>query len=297
MKRQIVGWLVLGLVLVGLGLVASEDCTETITIASWNIQGLGVSTPQSRLDALANTITAFDIVALQEIKGVEGMENLLERVEEAAGIDWDYVISPRVGSGGAAEHYVFLFRTDCVSYVEETSGVYPELHLDDFSREPFFATFRAGEFDFTLITVHITCGELPGLRTEECERLQSVWSYVQARDPLEDDLILLGDFNRDSPGDSAFAPLEAMKLTVLLDVKGTRTTFGRTSAGGSWYDHIWIDATRTGSEFTGEVGAGLPIPEFNSAGTGCPECLREVSDHCPVWAVFTTTADDDPVCQ
>ena len=64
----------------------------------------------------------------------------------------------RIGEGNAAEYYAFIYRTDRVSYVDCPSGVYPEPTPDDSSRESFFATFRVGVFDFTLITVHITWG-------------------------------------------------------------------------------------------------------------------------------------------
>ena len=65
--------------------------------------------------------------------------------------------------------------------------------------------------------------------------------------------------------------------------------------GGSWYDHIWVDLQHTGAELTDEAGVGTPAE--NSSGGGRPSSLEEASDPCPVWAVFTTTDDDDPVCE
>lgn len=186
----------------------------------------------------------------------------------------------------------FMYFTARVSYVEESSGVYQEMSPEDFAREPFFASFRAGEFDFTLITVHITWGDRASLRTAECQRLQLVWNDVQNMDSEEDDLILLGDFNRDKPTHSAFDQLFQIGISSVVTDTGTRTTFGRTADGGSWYDHIWIDARHTDAELTDEVGVGTPM--MNSSGRGCNPSLEGVSDHCPVWAVFDTTADDDP---
>jgi len=271
--------------------ISSYSAENTITIASWNIYNLGTTT---NVEKRAEVIRHFDIVALQEVEKIEGLDTLLSRVEEITGTDWKHVASPLIGDGNAAEYYAFVYRTDRVAYVEESSGVYPETMPDDFSREPFFATFRAGEFDFTLITVHITWGLLPSLRTAECRRLQSVWGYVQNLDPDEDDLILLGDFNRDRPTHSAFDQLCQMGITPVLTETGTRTTFGRTVTGGSWYDHIWVDLQHTGAELTDQVGAGTPLE--NSSGRGCPASIEKASDHCPVWAVFSTISDDDPSC-
>lgn len=277
------------LLLIAVGAAASG---QSVTIASWNLENLGDTTD---VHERAEVIRQFDIVALQEIEKVEGLDNLLARVEVITGHDWEYVISPSVGNGRAAEFYAFMYRTDSVTYIEESSGVYQEPMPDDFSREPFFATFRSGNFDFTLITVHITWGLLASLRTAECRRLQSVWNYVQDTDLEENDLILLGDFNRDKPTHSAFDLLLQMGITPTLTEEGTRTTFGRTASGGSWYDHIWIDPQHTGAELTYEVGAGTPA--MNSCGGGCSYLLDGVSDHCPVWALFDTTNDDDPLCE
>lgn len=261
---------------------------DTIVIGTWNLWNLGAN---SDVSERAQVIAEFDIVTLQKVKAIGGLNRLLERVETDTGVDWDYVVSTQVGDGNAAEYYAFIYRADRASYVECSGRVYPEPTPDDFSREPFFATFRASEFDFTLITVHIMWGLLASQRTAECQRLVAVWEYVQKLDPEENDLILIGDFNRTKPTHSAFDDLENLGLSVLLTAIGTRTTFGATASGGSWYDHMWIDPAFTSAEWTGQSGAGTPSND--SSGSGCPQELEGVSDHCPVWAVFRTTADDD----
>jgi len=262
---------------------------DTVTIASWNIHNLGAG---SDVEERAEVIAQFDVVALQEVEAIQGLDRLLTEVQKSTpGVIWESVVSPQVGDGNAAEYYAFLYRTDRVSYVTCSAGVYPEPVPDDFSREPFFATFRAGSFDFTLITVHITWGLLASLRTAECQRLADAWQYVQDLDPDENDLVLVGDFNRDRPTHSAFDDLETLGLVPLLATTGTRTTFGRTLSGGSWYDHMWIDPASTAAEWTGQSGASTPNDD--SSGAGCSTELKGISDHCPVWAVFSTTADDD----
>jgi len=270
-------------------LFTSAYAQDTITVASWNVWNLGA---HSAVTDRAHVIAAFDIVALQEIEAIGGLDRLLVQVEADTRLDWAYVVSTRVGEGNAAEYYAFLYRTDRVSYVECSSGVYPEPAPDDFSREPFFATFRAGSFDFTLVTVHITWGLSASLRTAECRRLADVWAYIQDLDPDENDIILMGDFNRDKPTHSAFSDLKDLGLEVLVTKTGTRTTYGRTLSGGSWYDHMWIDPDFTSVEWTRQAGIGTPGND--SAGEGCTQELKGISDHCPVWAIFSTTTDDDP---
>jgi hypothetical protein len=262
---------------------------DEILIASWNLKRLGAATPVA---ARAEIIALFDLVAVQEVLDPTALDELLCVVECLTGVEWDAVISEKVGEGSAAEHYAFLFRTDRIQYAVGSGGAYAEAHPGEFSREPFFADFKAGAFDFTLVTVHITWGDSARARTAECQRLAAVWDHIQALDPLENDLILVGDFNRDKPTHSAFDPLWDMGLTPVLDARGTRTTFGRTVFGGSFYDNLWIDPEYTAAELTAVFGSGTPLE--NTLGRGCPQAVESASDHCPVWAAFRTDTDDDP---
>ncbi len=270
-----------------------------VVLGSWNVANFGLT---SSLQSRAEVIRQFDIVALQEVLSEEAVRNLVVELGKQSALEagddrehWDYLISPFVGSGGYRERYAFVFCTDTVSPVADgPRGLYPEVDESDFAREPFFATFRAGAFDFTLVTVHIIWGNASAQRTAECHRLASVWNWVQALDLAENDVILVGDFNRDRPTHNAFAPLRAQGITPLLTKTGTRTTFGARGSGGYWYDNIWVDLQYTQSEWTGSVGVGLP--EWSTYGGPCREDLRGISDHCPVWAVFSTLVDDDPVC-
>jgi deoxyribonuclease-1-like protein len=260
-----------------------------IVIASWNVQNLG---SKKEVAPLAEVIQEFDVVALQEVENLPALNRLLAELRKRQPhSNWQQLASQKVGQGRAAEYYAFVYRADRLTYVQSSANVYTEPAPDNFSREPFFATFVAGEFDFTLITVHITWGPLKSLRTAECQRLSVVWRYVQNLDSYENDLLLLGDFNRDKPTHFAFDNLEALGLNSLVTATGTRTTFGRTVSGGSWYDHIWIDPAFTSTEWTGLSGTGTPSND--SSGTGCALSLKGVSDHCPVWAIFSTEIDDD----
>lgn len=267
-----------------------------IRIASWNVLNLGANTPVAER---AQVIALFDICALQEIESAQGLENLRVEVERRTpGITWKAVASPKVGSGGAAEHYAFLFRTDRVQEVPAgPKGLYPEPNPADFSREPFFATFRSGEFDFTLVTIHVTF-ESPSAITAEVERLAVVWRYVQDLDPKENDVILLGDLNRDKPTHRAFGPLlDGLTLTAALaagTVEGTTYSTRQDRIWSSWYDHMFIDSRYTGHEWTRHAGVepihtrffqGLPHPHL--------EVRKKVSDHAPIWAEFRTDGPDD----
>jgi endonuclease/exonuclease/phosphatase family metal-dependent hydrolase len=235
-------------------------------------------------------------LALQEVESLRGLEQLRVRVEALLGVPCAVVQSDKVGEGGAAEYYAFLYRTDRVNEADGPKGVYPEPFPSAFSREPFFATFQAGNFDFTLVTVHVTWGSSSAERTAEVIRLADVWEYVQQLDKDENDILLMGDFNRDKPTHYAFDPLLESGLLYLIDDTGTFTTYSTslTKVGASWYDNIWMDPQYTEHEYTGSSNVDY-IHErfFQNMVHPHIEVRKRISDHCPVWAEFSTVAEDD----
>ena len=120
------------------------------------------------------------------------------------GRDYDYVMSPPVGAK-VKERYAFLFDPRIVR-VTENGEVFPDPN-DAFLREPYFATFRAGKFDFTAIAVHVIWGDSVAQRQREVQELAKVYQAVQAADKAEQDVILLGDFNRNPDDWLAYRPL------------------------------------------------------------------------------------------
>ena len=63
---------------------------------------------------------------------------------------------------------------------------------DVFEREPYIASFRAGQFDFTLIGIHTK----PDDAYHEMGNLTGVFEYVMSLGD-ERDIIAMGDFNAD----------------------------------------------------------------------------------------------------
>ena len=76
-------------------------------------------------------------------------------------------------------------------------------------RDPYWATFRAGEFDFSVIAVHVIWGDTVGPRKAEVRALADVYQVCPgARTVTEDDVLLVGDFNR-NPTDTEVLPPES----------------------------------------------------------------------------------------
>ncbi len=113
------------------------DGQQTITIANFNIQVFGKSKAgkPSVMKVLAQTITNFDIVAIQEIRDKSGTAiKKLETVVDALGTDYDYIIGPRLGRTSSKEQYAFIYNTETI--VAGEVYTYDDSEKDLFHREP-----------------------------------------------------------------------------------------------------------------------------------------------------------------
>lgn len=315
MKRGSRMLVVASLVSIACGIVAA-GCPVGVpgscilTVGFFNAMRFGHSGSYCKdIEQFADVFESYDLVGLAEVMrntgGCDDYEDgdlghlsaLVNGLTRETGFPWAYVSSrTSLGSPGHEEYYAFLYRSDRVRRIGE-GAFYPDVG-DQFSREPFFVSFQAGDFDFTVIASHIcfTCGL--DARRAEVQALDDVWLYVQDAVAPESDILLMGDFNLDTPADPAFSDLSELGLDPLL--LGTRiwTTYstGTASVGASWYDNMWTDLDYTGHEFTGGSGVDyLHRRFFLDASWPHLEVRASISDHSPVWAqFFISQGDDDP---
>jgi endonuclease/exonuclease/phosphatase family metal-dependent hydrolase len=176
-----------------------------IRLASFNIRIYSTgSRDDTELGLIADRLQQFDLVAIQELRDEEVVQRTLS-ILEARGHVYHAMVSPPVGRG-VKERYAFLWRPEKVAPVD--SGTVYSDPDDVFIREPFYASFRAGSFDFTLITIHVIFGDGVADRRAENMLLDDVYRAVQGADPNEQDVILLGDFNL-PPSDSGMIEVDA----------------------------------------------------------------------------------------
>jgi endonuclease/exonuclease/phosphatase family metal-dependent hydrolase len=252
--------------------------SDTITIASFNIQVFG-KTKASKTDVmsiLANTISRFDIVAIQEIRDKSGTAiKKLEEAIDATGSDYTVIIGPRLGRSSSKEQYAFIYRTETVEPIGNLY-TYPEPNgTDPFYREPFIGEFKAksGNFDFILITVHTD----PDEATEEIRALNNVLIQAKTHYPKEDDFIILGNLNADcdyykeSQHNPIIGTTWLIPNTADTTVKDTVCT----------YDRIII-TNQVVEDYTGIA----KVFRFDEKYHMSPEMAAKVSDHYPVYAVF-----------
>ena len=263
--------------------LCSEETRPTFNFATWNIRIFSNgSRDDNELNHIANLLIEYDFIAIVELRD----EEVLKRTEvilNEKGRDYDYLLSEPVGAS-VKERYAFLYDPLLVEPIGE-GKVFPDPQ-DVFLREPYFANFVAGEFDFTVIATHVVWGNSIDARRLEIHELANVYKAVQAMNGREQDVILLGDFNRNPDDMLAYFPLLAIpEMRYLLHLP-EKSHIKDTSL----YDNIFFQRNYV-SEYTGEGG----IEYFDEVIFDNDDKMASlaVSDHRPVWARFYIDVDDD----
>ena len=129
----------------------------------------------------------------------------------------------------------------------------------------------AEAFTFTLVNVHTDPDEV----SRELDALASAYRAVRNDGRREDDVILLGDLNA---AETSLGRLGEMP-NIAWAIAGMPTN----TLGDRSYDNILFSRAAT-TEFTGLSGVVDLMRDFNLT----LDQAREVSDHLPIWAEFTT---------
>lgn len=257
-----------------------------LRFASWNIRIMSnKSRTDAELKAIARTLADYDFIAIVELRD----ETVLKRTQKILsqmGKTYQYQFSPAVGLG-SKERYAFLYKSNLVSVVRR-GELYPDAAdgKDDFSRDPYWATFQAGEFDFSVIAVHVIWGKRVGPRKAEVRALADVYRYVQESNGDEDDVLLVGDFNRNPTDAEAYSRIMSIPSMTRLFQFPQKSHI----KDSSLYDNIFFQKDAV-TEYLGRYG----IDRFDETDFGNDDKAANlaVSDHRPVWAVFSLKLDDD----
>jgi len=263
------------------GRPGSTPTTQTtgraIRIATWNLRKFS-ETGRPNLVVIAEVIksSGFDLIAIQEVQQ-QGQEVL--KLRRQLGEPWRASISEPAGS---RERFAFVYRSDILDLLSQPVLV-DSVETAGFARKPFTASFRAWQFDFTLLTVHLWYGEAgySERRSQESAALANLAQRIVAGSG-EKDLIVLGDFNEFGRAGNLHY-LEGRGFGRLIHEP---TNLSSTEI----YDNLVIDAKHT-REWAGTAG----VVRFDEAryGNDDKRASDEVSDHRPAYADFRTDRPDD----
>lgn len=171
---------------------AVPSWAKKITVASFTIRIYSTgSRDDNELGLIADRLQQFDLIAIQEVRDEEVVHRTLGILAQR-GLAYRGIVSKPV-SRESMERYAFMWRENAFQPLDD-GAIFPDPN-DVFSREPFVASFRAGNFDSTLITMHSIWGNSKNERRAEALLLDDVYRAVQNADPNEQDVIVLGDFN------------------------------------------------------------------------------------------------------
>jgi endonuclease/exonuclease/phosphatase family metal-dependent hydrolase len=261
---------------------------KTAKIASFNIQIFGQTKSQKEdvMEVLTKIVREFDIVLVQEIRDAseQTIPNFVDKINQMPGARYSFVRSDRLGRTTSKEAYSHVYNTETVQFIQGSDYVFNDM-ADVFEREPYIASFKIGNFDFVLVGIHTK----PDDAYNEIGNLTSVVSSIQATNPNERDIIVMGDFNADSlyfDEDDTSNPFEASEYNWLIT--NDMDTMVKTDYT---YDRIVVLDTTLNYEY--DAGTAQVFYFDQVYGLNNQTFVGEVSDHYPVFAQYKTSLVDD----
>ncbi len=211
---------------------------RNLLIATWNIRAFGRFTEKwvseegdspkrdlFSMRCIAEIISRFDVVAVQEVKGnLKALRHLMK----ALGKDWGFLLTDITqGDKGNGERLAFIYDKRRVGpsglageiVMPETSqSVGAGLRarpLSQFARTPYAVSFTDGTQTFILVTMHVIYGDRLSERAEELKAIAE-WlaDWARSANAFHHNLILLGDFNIDRKGDRRYDAFTSTGLYV-----------------------------------------------------------------------------------
>ena len=273
-----------------------------LIIATWNLTNFGVQKREDvHLELMAEIVKPFDVVAIQEVADNVGhLHSLVLKL----GNNWDAIYTDTAGN---QERLGYLFNRKRVT----PTGLAAELAMrgyerqkiviediteefEGFNRNPYIMSFRAGQFEFNLVNIHLYWASF-ALRLLEVKAL-SKWakSRVNKLFPPNNDIILIGDFNmpRVREGDEIYDLLTQYGLQV---PKYNTELVGTNLAGDKHYDEIAFFPSRTDEDFANRMGVydfdKVLFPDLWKEGEKDNSKFFKyvryfIADHRPLWIEF-----------
>jgi exonuclease III len=192
--------------------VPTKTVSGTLLLATWNLREFESPSYGGRLEDayyyIAEIISHFDIVAVQEVRGdLEGLKKLMKIL----GYGWSYIVSDVTeGRAGNDERMAYIFDNGKVRFTNMAGEIVlppgkGKKPTAQFARTPYLVSFQSGWFKFNLCTAHAYYGTgAPGMKqrieeikqmaeflkkraTKEAKKVQTRWELYN--------YVLLGDFN------------------------------------------------------------------------------------------------------
>jgi endonuclease/exonuclease/phosphatase family metal-dependent hydrolase len=219
-----------------------------------------------------------DLIFAQEVMYDTAAASIAAALTSVSGFTWDFRVTAAIGRSSYKERYAVFFRTDRVQILSHS--VWSDTG-DKFEREPQIVKLKQIQTgaDFTFINWHTVFGDT-AQRQAEIAEISKVFSSIQSGSSSDQDVILLGDHNRDATS-PWWATLQGLSPAVSHRVNDL-TSINTSCAFANAYDHFWFQASY--------------LSEYSSAGRDyiASMCtMRDLSDHAPIFLQLYSSSDTD----
>ena len=241
---------------------------DKLLIATWNLTNFGEQerTPE-HLELMAYVMSQFDVIAVQEIA------DDLTQFNELMGYMKGNFKASFSDIAGNKERLGFVYNASKVEQVGlvaelamrgyeqrritiEVGDEKEEEEFGGFNRNPYMMTFKANDFQFTLVNVHLYWSDTR-VRLLETKALSN-WAKKRSEEKIvclpSQDIMLLGDFNMPKlvEGDKYYDEVTTNGLVAPLH---DTEYIGSNLAGDKSYDQLFFFPQHTGEDFTqGKIG-------------------------------------------
>ena len=101
--------------------IPQKTAKDTLLLATWNIREFGDNRRAESIHYIAEIISRFDMVAVQEIaRNLDGLTKLMTYL----GPNWDYIVTDSTeGTAGGGERMAFLYDKNKVSFKNMASEI------------------------------------------------------------------------------------------------------------------------------------------------------------------------------
>lgn len=292
-----------------IGEIPSSKIDETINIATWNIREFGKKPREDvAIHYIAEVLSNFDLIAITELR-----ENLddLNRVMAILGPYWKIVFSDTImDHAGNQERIGYLYDKRALVFTGLAAEANPSREKNKATgeylpkitwwRSPYMASFRAGRFDFVLLTAHIRWSTYK----KRLKPIQLLAEWVDKRSKsrfAEDkDIIVMGDFNIPAVNDELYEAITSKGLQMPAELVGAH---GTNLAKDKRYDQILYYPKYTKNvkdagviDFYQDDWRALFPKEYYPNMTQ-KSFTYQMSDHLPLWVQLDIWTDDEEIDQ
>lgn len=182
---------------------------SNLLLATWNIANLGAQNRlESHLKLIAEMISWFDLVAIQEVK--ENSEDF-QAIVKLLGAPFRFIFSDAAGNN---ERMAYIYNSTKVTVREEVAELaippseFKNIKLpgvqekfDGFDRSPYLVSFSVKKFDFVLLNVHLYFGDDNEAASINRRCLEAYcvgrWADLRSKSKyaFSKNVFALGDFN------------------------------------------------------------------------------------------------------